>query len=194
MKKLLSIVLLFISIVTYSQVEKGDKEIGVFGNFNAPTEGGGASGAVSVSLNRYVTPNFSFGLSIMMSFYSAPSASDPTGDNEIKMTPFMGFFATYNFLTANGKVLPYLGAEYSFSWIETVETETIPTPPYLYTIELLEDLHFLGGKAGLKIFMTEMVNFDINLKYQTLISGPEGYTAGNFGVNFGVGIILPRKQ
>jgi len=106
----------------------------------------------------------------------------------------MGVFATYNFLTSSGKLLPYVGAEYSFSWIETVVTETLPAPPYFYTINVIEDLHFLGGKAGLKIFMTEMVNFDINLKYQTLLSGPADYTAGNFGINFGVGVILPRKN
>lgn len=190
MKKLLSIVLLFISIASFSQVEKGDKEIGVFGNFNAPTEGGGGSGAISVSLNQYFSPNFSFGVSATMSFYSGPADyTDPSAGNEIKMTPFIGAFFTYNFLTSNGKLLPYVGAEYSFSWVETVEIIGFGTPLVTY-----EGLHFAGGKAGLKIFITEMVNFDINLKYQTLLSGPEGYNAGNIGVNFGIGIILPRKQ
>lgn len=195
MKKSLSILLLFVSIVALSQVEKGDKEIGMFGNFNAPTEGGGGSGAIAVSLNQYFSPNFSFGISAMMSFHSAPSDfTDPDAKNELKITPFLGAFVTYNFLTSNGKVLPYIGAEYSFSWYETIETVVIISPPSSYSYTVIEDLHFLGGKAGMKIFITEMVNFDINLKYQTLISGPEGYKAGNFGANFGIGVILPRKQ
>ncbi len=186
MKKILTIVLLFVSIVSFSQVEKGDKEIGVFGNFNAPTEGAGGSGSIAVSLTNYFSPNFSLGVSMLMSFYTAPSFS--TGENELKLTPFLGVFATYNFLTSNAKLLPYVGAEYSFSWVETVE------PTLAGPIVALEALHYAGGKAGMKIFITEMVNFDVNLKYQTLLAGPEGYNAGNIGVNFGIGVILPRKQ
>jgi hypothetical protein len=192
MKKLITVALLLASFLSFSQVQKGDKEIGVFGNFNAPTEGGGGSGAISVMLNQYLTKSLSLGISTTMSFYSAPDPA--TGDNELKITPFIGGFVTYNFLTANGKLMPYLGLEYTFSWIETTEAHTLPAPPYVYYIDVLEDLHFVGGKGGMKIFITEMVNFDINLKYQTLISGPEGYNAGNIGVNFGIGIILPRKK
>lgn len=121
MKKSLSVLCFVISIVCFAQVEKGDKEIGMFGNFNGSTDGGGGSGAIGFSLNQYFSPNFSLGVSSIMSFYSAPSDyMDPNAGNEIKMTPFLGVFATYNFLTPNGKLLPYIGAEYSFSWIETV--------------------------------------------------------------------------
>jgi outer membrane protein W len=186
MKKLLSIVLLFVSIASSAQVEKGDKEIGMFGNFNAPTEGSGGNGSLAVTLTNYFSPNVSLGVSMLMSFYTGANYS--TGENELKVTPFLGVFGTYNFLTSNAKLLPYVGAEYSFSWVETVEIIGLGTPLVTY-----EGLHFAGGKAGMKIFMTEMVNFDINLKYQTLLSGPEGYNAGNFGINFGIGVLLPRK-
>ncbi len=187
MKKSLSILLLFVSIVTFSQVEKGDKEITMFGNFNAPTEGTGGNGSIAIGLTNYFSPNFSLGISMLMAFYTGPNFS--TGENELKITPFYSMYVTYNFLTTNGKLLPYIGAEYTFSWVETVEIIGLGTP-----LLTLEGLHYAGGKAGMKIFINEMVNFDINLKYQTLVAGPEGYKAGNIGVNFGIGVILPRKQ
>lgn len=190
MKNLLIAVMLILSTTCFSQVEKGDKELSFSGNLNTPTEGGGGNGTLSISFSQYLAPNFSLGSSVIMAFYSGPKDYlDPSEGNEIKMTPFIGLFATYNFLTSNGKLLPYIGGEYTFSWVETVEIIGLGVPLVTY-----EGLHFAGGKAGLKIFITENINFDVNLKYQTLIAGPEGYEAGNIGINFGLGVILPRKN
>ena len=194
MKKLFTLALLFACYLSYAQVEKFDREIGMSGNFNAPTEGDGGNGSISVLFNQYFTPRISLGLTATFAFYSAPDISDPSGGNELKITPFIGPFFTFNFLTPNGKLLPYIGVEYTLSWIESFETYPLPAPPYYYTVETLEILHFAGGKAGMKIFITEMVNFDFNFKYQTLLLGPEGYNAGNIGVNFGLGVILPRRK
>ena len=189
MKKLILFTLVLINVVAFSQVEKGDKELSFFGNLNAPTEGGGGNGSLAVAITQYLSPNFSMGTSLIMSFYSGPADYlDPSEGNTIKMTPFIGIFATYNFLSSSGKVLPYIGGEYTFSWVENLDTSGF------VPIVVTEGLHFAGGKLGIKIFVTEFVNVDVNLKYQTLISGPEGYNAGNIGMNVGLGFILPRKK
>lgn len=190
MKNLCFIGIILISISTFAQVEKGDKELAMFGNFNAPTEGPGGSGTLGFTASNYLSPHFSLGVSMMMTFYSGQNFN--TGESELKMTPFLGTFATYNFITANGKVMPYIGAQFDFTWVETVDPIFNGTD-FDYIV-ILEGITYMGGKAGLKIFMTEMINFDINLKYQTLLSGPEGFTAGNIGINFGIGVILPRRK
>lgn len=195
MKKLISIILLFVSTVTFSQVEKGDMELGLFGNYNTPTEGGGGSGVLGVTATGYFSPNFSAGTSITMVMYSGiKDYLDPSAGNELKMTPFLGVFATYNFLTPNAKLLPYIGAQFDMTWVETVEYiyTGVPENPVV-VLELYEGIYYVGGKAGIKFFVTEMINLDVNFKYQTLVSGPEGYTAGNIGVNFGIGVIIPRR-
>ncbi len=190
MKNLFLALMLVSAISASAQVSKGDKELAMFGNFNAPTEGPGGSGTLGMIASNYLSPHFSLGVSLMMTFYSGQNIN--TGESELKMTPFLGTFATYNFTTANGKVMPYIGAQFDFSWVETVEPIFNGTD--FDFIVLYEGITYMGGKAGLKIFMTEMINFDVNLRYQALLSGPEGFTAGNIGVNFGIGVILPRKK
>ena len=188
--------LLLIGISAFSQVEKGDKEILMFGNFNAPTQGGGGSGTIGVMPSIYLSPHFNLGTSVMTTFYPGPADYlDPEAGNEVKITPFIGVFATYNFLTQGGKVLPYFGIQSDFTWIETVDYIFTGNPnDPLVALVLYEPILYLGGKAGIKFFFTETVNFDINFRYQALLTGPEGLTAGNIGLNFGIGVILPRNN
>jgi outer membrane protein W len=195
MKKLAIVVLLIITTSAYAQIEKGDKEVSFSANVNLATEGGGGNGSVNLSTNKYLTANFSLGVSLSTFFYSGPADyTDPTAGNELKMIPYIGVFANYNFLTANAKVVPYIGVDYTLSLIEVPDFVVDISNGTVYDLTYYESLHFLGGKAGVKIFMTETVNLDLNAKYQTLLSGPEGYNAGNIAFNFGIGIILPRKQ
>lgn len=196
MKKLVLIFLLLVPCLLVAQVEKGDMELGLFGNYNAPTEGGGGSGVLGVTATGYFSPHFSAGTSITLAMYSGiKDYLDPSAGNELKITPFLGIFATYNFLTSNAKLLPYIGAQFDMTWVETVDYIPTGDPQNpVIVLELYEGIYYVGGKAGMKFFVTEMINLDVNFKYQTLVSGPEGYTAGNIGVNFGIGVILPRKK
>lgn len=187
MKKLLllSFTILMSITVCFAQIEKGDSEFSLSSNFNFPTEGDGGNGNIAFSVAKYLTPNFSAGVSAIINIYTGPDLGSTTGESTIKYTPFIGIFGAYNFLTAGGKAVPYLAAQYDFSIIEGIGADGFVEE---------QMLGFAGGKVGFKYFMTENINFDANVRYQALVQGPEGYEAGNIGVNFGIGVILPKKK
>jgi hypothetical protein len=150
MKKLLLCVMLAVGTAAYAQVEKGD--ITATGNVSLQSdkfEGADAQNMsqFSVKGGYFFTNNIEGGLTILV-----------IGAGDITMTGF-GPYATYNFLTADGKFLPYVGANfYNFNT----------------GIEGADAINQIGAVGGFKYFLTEVVNIDTSLNYTSWLGDISG--------------------
>lgn len=81
-----------------------------------------------------------------------------------------GPYAVYNFLTANGKFLPYAGANF-FSFSTGVEGS--------------DAINQIGAFGGFKYFLTEVVNIDTSLNYTSWLGDLSG---SSLQLNVGIGI------
>lgn len=159
MKKLLLIALLLISAVAYSQVEKGDKNLTFAGFFASADEV--KIGQINAKFGYFITQHIEAGVKPLIMF-----SSDDTSAG-------IGFYGTYNFLTQDGKLLPYAGAELSFL---PVLDETLTT---------------LGLNGGAKYFITETLNIDAGINLQQSLSG-DIYDGSIFIFQVGIGFILGK--
>jgi hypothetical protein len=161
MKKILLVGLLAVSTATFAQVEKGDFNATATVSFQSDKyEGTDAVNVTILSLRGgyYFTNNIEAGASILV-----------MGVSDITMTGF-GPYAVYNFLTAGGKFLPYVGANYySFNT----------------GIEGVDPVGQIGGVGGFKYFLTEAVNVDTSLNYTSYLGD---YSGSSLRLNVGIGI------
>jgi hypothetical protein len=164
MKKLLFIALLFTSAVAFSQVEKGD--ITGTANFSFTSLKPEGTDAINMALfnmraGYFFTNNIEGGLSLTIM-----NAAETTSTG-------IGPYAVYNFLTADAKLLPYLGANFL---------------NYNTGQEGADAINQLGLFGGAKYFLTEVVNVDANLNYTTWLGDLSGSSLTfnlGLGINFG---------
>ncbi len=164
MKKLLFIALLLTSTVAFSQVEKGDITGTANLNFTSlKPEGTDAIKLATFSLRAgyFFTQHIEGGLSL-----SITNAAETTSTG-------IGPYAVYNFLTADAKLLPYIGANFL---------------NYNTGIDGADPINQIGAFGGAKYFLTEVVNVDASLNYTTWLGDISGssltFNVG-IGVNFG---------
>lgn len=107
-----------------------------------------------------------------------------------------GLYATYNFISADAKTLPYLGLEVSGKGGQ-VDTGNDDTSIYTGQADL-------GLFAGFKYFFTERINLDVNMNYsanlynytQVGLTGDQVEDPdfpSTFTLNFGIGFLLSKK-
>lgn len=191
MKKIITLIAIFGTLSAYAQQEKGDLSIQFSGNYYsqkvefANITQRSLAGNVYVKIGKYFTKNLELGVKPNVSFRLRPDGYEQKGDNiEIK-TKFVadigfGLYGTYSFLTADGKLLPYGGAEINYAPVE--EDATINLGPY----------------AGVKYFVTERINIDANMSFllnlgSTYQEPRDLYEIGPlFTYNIGIGVILGR--
>lgn len=165
MKKLvLFVVALIVSTAAFSQVEKGD----ISGTANVSFSSTKPEGADAIKMAQFnirggyfFTNNIEGGLTLAIT-----NAAEVT-------TTSIGPYAVYNFLTADAKFLPYLGANFLSQMSNTEGTDSI---------------NQLGGFGGVKYFLTEVVNVDASLNYTTWLGDYSGSTLTfnlGIGINFG---------
>lgn len=165
MKKLVLFVFALIaSTAAFSQVEKGD----VSGTANVSFSSMKAEGTDAINMAQFnvragyfFTNNIEGGLNLAI-----------TSVAETTSTGF-GPYAVYNFLTADAKLLPYLGANFL---------------NYNTGVEGTDPINQLGGFGGAKYFLTEVVNIDASLNYTTWLGDFSGSTLTfnlGIGINFG---------
>jgi hypothetical protein len=172
MKKLLLCVMLAAGTAAYAQVEKGD----ITGTANVSFQSDKAEGAddatitslISVRGGYFFTNNIEAGASILL-------LTSGAGDEKITGTGF-GPYVVYNFLTAGGKFLPYVGANY-YSFNTGAEG--------------VDAIGQIGGMGGFKYFLTEAVNIDTNLNYTSWLGDFSGST---IRLNIGLGINLGKLK
>jgi hypothetical protein len=152
-----------ISMTAFSQVEKGDMNL-TFGGTYSGNEAS-KTGVIYGKVGYFVTPNIEAG-------------AQPT----ILLGDFggygVGLYGTYNFLTADAKLLPYAGAKIDFLAI-TGDFEYNQTD--------------LGLYVGSKYFLTEMINIDGNFSISPNIANSEDLDLGTtFRFTIGIGFILGK--
>lgn len=186
----------------FSQVQKGDSNIGLntqvssFVGVGSPN----ANGLISFSYQYYVTNNISLGFGPFYRF-SNSKTEGPDFETETWNDTFgFNLFFNYSFLTESAKVLPYLGAQFTYDGTFS-GTDTYIAGNYSGTFQDIYNSS-LGANAGLKYFITDRVNLDGNLSYTAILStttetesttiegDPEG---GLLQFTIGLGIILGKR-
>ncbi len=190
MKKIITILAFCGSLSVYAQQEKGDLAIQFSGNyysqrikFGNETERS-LNGNIYVKIGKFFTPNLELGVKPNIRFYleSEFEIVDGKGSEKKKFATDIGFglYGTYSFLTADGKFMPYAGAELNYVPIQ--KEATINLGPY----------------AGIKYFVTERINIDANLIFllnlgSTYEQPRDFYEIGPlFTYNVGIGVIIGR--
>lgn len=158
---------LIMSTIAFSQVEKGD----ITGTANVSftslkPEGGDAINMAqfNVRAGYFFTNNIEGGLTL-----SITSAAETTSTG-------IGPYAVYNFLTADAKFLPYLGANFL---------------NYNTGAEGADPINQLGGFGGVKYFLTEVVNVDASLNYTTWLGD---FSGSSLTFNLGIGVNFGRLK
>jgi hypothetical protein len=169
MKKILLVAMLLTSTLAFSQVEKGD--------FNATANVAFSSqkfkdlddpvNLTNITLRGgyYFTDHIEGGLSVSLTSMSI------LGEKQSSVG--YGPYGVYNFLTADAKLLPYVGANFFHLDMDQ---------------EGVDPINQIGAFGGAKYFLTEAVNVDASLNYTTWLGDIEGssllFNIG-IGINFG---------
>ena len=159
MKKLLLGALLLVSTMAFSQVEKGD--INLSGSLTYTGIEGEGVGLLFLKGGYFFTQNVEGGTSVQLIF-----AQGETGTG-------FGPYVTYNFLTQNAKLLPYVGAQLSLLSIAGI------------------DINSGGIYGGAKYFVTEAVNIDAGLSFQ---QGFGDFDGSLMTATIGIGFVLGKLK
>lgn len=188
MRKLLLVALVLVNTVAFAQVQKGDRSItyavSYIQNDNFQF------GILNAKFGRFFSDHLEVGLK--------PEIQIGGGGDITIFNLGAGLYSTYNFLTADGKMLPYLGADVSGKGGQIVND--IDSDLDIYTGQV-----DVGLYAGLKYFFNERVNFDVSLNYgfnvynyvQVGLTGDsveDPDYPDTFSLNFGIGILLQKKS
>ena len=166
MKKILLVGLLLISTVAFSQVEKGDVSLTFNGSYLSSDDF--SFGLFSAKLGRFFTDNIEAGVTPQLQLGEGFSAFG------------LGAYGTYNILTSDAKLLPYLGGSLNIftSSIEGADSFS------------KTDAGFYGGT---KYFLTESLNIDANMNYTfNIANSVDADLGGTFMFNIGVGFIIGK--
>lgn len=162
-KTYLLFLLIALSAVSYAQQEKGDQVIRFFVNFNKQ-ESSDAMMNLNFKYGKFVTQNVELGFS--------PSLSLGGGSTILKLEGY----GNYNFLLADSKAVPYLGANLG---VITIETKVADTSTSAFTY---------GINGGFRYFISEKVNIDTGLSYSAFTI--EEVSSSSIDLNIGLGIII----
>lgn len=202
MRKIAFVLIVLASYSGFAQVQKGDSNLGI-NTLVSSLVGTGSpnvNGLINFSYQYYFTKNVSLGLGPFYSF-SLSKTTGPDFESESWSDTFgLNLFANYSFLTASAKVMPYLGAQFTYQGTFS-GTDTYIGNNYEGSWQDIYNSSF-GGNAGIKFFITERVNFDTNLSYTSILSTTVETDGGTFEVDpeggilqftIGLGIILGKR-
>jgi hypothetical protein len=192
MKNIFTLCALVVSLSAFGQQQKGDLSIQFSGNyyqqryvFDKQSYRFGI-GNVYLKVGKYFTENIELGLkpnaSFSMMTTEVTSKTGEVTDTKNKFTTNLGFgiYGTYSFLTANGKFLPYAGAELAYAPID--DEKAINLGPY----------------AGVKYFVTEKINVDANLSWLMNLGSTSEKSRDDYAVkpmvnfNIGIGVLIGK--
>jgi len=192
---LICIVLVSFFSNAYSQVQKGDMNIGFSSSFS--TQSGTPRNMIItglISAERFFTDNISVGL--------GPVVSVITSDGSLTSIYGANLFGNYNFLTKGGKLLPYVGILGSINQsISNSDTKSQQNGNQIVNSgNSTVSFYGAGAKVGTKYFITEKINLDANVNYATNIYSTvngEKLDIGDGGqiqIFLGLGVILGGKK
>lgn len=168
MKKLVLIGMLLISSFAYSQIEKGDVALTFNGSYLGTEDY--SFGLFSAKVGRYFTQNIEAGITPQLQLGEGFSAFG------------LGAYGTYNFLTADAKLLPYAGGSLN------IFTQSFDGADSFNSTDA-------GLYGGSKYFLTETLNIDANINYTfNLANSQDVDLGGTFIFNIGVGFIFGKLK
>ena len=178
-----------LSSEVYAQQQAGDLSIQFSGNYFSQSieynniKRKAFSGNVYVKLGKFFTQNIEMGLKPNI-FFTSKEKANPNDASDVKYslkTTFgLGLYGTYSFLTADGKFLPYGGAEVNY--LPFQDDATVNLGPYI----------------GCKYFVTEKINIDANLNYLINLASTYGNSVRGLDIsptlqfNIGIGVIISK--
>lgn len=202
MRKIALVLFVISSYAGFAQVQKGDSNIGV--NTLVSTLVGTGSpnvnGLINLSYQFYVSNNVSLGIGPFYSFSSSKTEGPDFQSEDWSDTFGLNLFVNYSFLSASAKVMPYLGAQFTYQGTFSGSDLYIGNSYEGSWTDIYNSS--IGGNAGIKFFVTERVNFDMNLSYTSILSttietesssfepDPEG---GILQFTIGLGVILGKR-
>jgi outer membrane protein W len=192
MKNIFTLCAVVVSLSAFGQQQKGDLSVQFSGNYyqqrvvfdNKNYRFG--LGNIYLKIGKYFTNNLELGLKPNAAFSliteEVTSKSGEVTSTKDKFTTNLGFgiYGTYSFLTANGKFLPYGGAELAYAPIQN------------------EKVINLGPYAGLKYFVTERINVDANLSWLMNLGSTSEEDRDDYLVkpmlnfNVGIGVLIGK--
>jgi len=181
-----------ICLSSFAQQQKGDLSIQFSGNYiqqkiklDKFTQRYGG-GNIFLKIGKYFTTNLEMGVKPNLNFSLVPKfVTNKSGEitqikNDFSTNVGFGIYGTYSFLSNDGKMLPYAGAEISYAPFGKEQTVN------------------LGPYAGLKYFVTERINVDANLSFLLNLGStyeePKGdyYIGPMWNLNVGVGVLIGK--
>lgn len=189
MKKLFVIVAFLAFLSANAQQQKGDLAIQFSGNYFSQkvtvndTDIKFFGGNIYIKLGKYFTENLELGVKPNIAFFPKGETETVGGETKTKykLDANFGFgiYGTYSFLSNDGKMLPYAGAE--ISYVPSGDESTVNLGPY----------------AGVKYFLSEKINVDANLSYLLGLGSTYGTSddvkiGGLLNFNLGIGVILGK--
>lgn len=174
--------------MTQAQVQKSDQNLG-FG-FDINSISGDSKDTrtnLYVAYTYFLTKNLSIGFGPRFSWTKQQNSD--TVEAAKSNTIGYNLFFNYSFLTNDGFVLPYFGAQYT----RLAQKQAGNDDPFITTS--------VGGNVGLKFFITERLNVDNNFSITRVISQNDVLDALGVDVdgtvmqiNVGIGYIIGRKN
>ena len=163
MKYLFSVIAIFLSVTVFAQVEKGDfSATGSLSYQNFSSDGFSSStGQLFLKGGYFFTQNLEAGTSLQVFLAEGAEGFG------------IGPYATYNFLTTDGKLLPYAGGQLSILSLGDSNLNTV------------------GLYGGSKYFLNETVNVDFGLSLQ---KGFGDFDGTLFGATLGIGVLLGKLK
>lgn len=192
MKNIFTLFALVLVFNAFGQQQKGDLALQFSGSYVQSTfvidsknyRFGG--GNIYVKVGKFFTNNLELGLkpNVAFSLITEP-VSNKKGDivdTKKTFTTDLGFgiYGTYSFLSSNGKLLPYGGAELAYAPVQ--KDKIINLGPYL----------------GLRYFITERINVDANSSWLVNLGSTSEEPRDDFRVrpmwtyNVGVGVLIGK--
>lgn len=186
---------------SFSQVEKGDNIIGLATSISTrPANSYEITWIVQVSYDRYLSERWAVGV--------APVVTTVTRKSSLSTSYGINVYGNYGFITYDGKLYPYVGIIGSVSQGIASDDYIFPNPTDAGTPDkkvapsgnASSILYGGGAKAGVKYFLSERINLDLNINYSTnLYSTVNGDkvdigTGGIIQAFAGIGVMLGKKS
>jgi len=161
------IILLFVvvtaSFAAYSQQEKGDKVINGNVNFTKQKDSD-ASATITLKVGQFLTQNLEVGFSPSITVGGGTTTTD------------LSIYGNYNFLSADSKLVPYIGAN-----LGVIDIGVPNQDEHLVSV-------LYGANAGVRYFFGEKTFFDAGFDYKAFSF--ETGSSNSIGLKLGIGVII----
>jgi hypothetical protein len=188
MKKKLTTLLLFISLISYSQISKKTWGVGatfsgnyVFGGNNSFSSGAWSSLIELPSVGYFIKDNLSINLSL--SVHAVPAVITQLIDD---VGPIYSINPSIKYFVEKNKLKPYFQAQYRYGIRNSVAEFTSPTGQALGRYITVDRVQVLQGSVGATYFINNSFGFDIAIYGDESFSKPIEIKASNSIINGGV--------